>query len=96
METTSSLEKIKQIYEVRFSDVDSINKINLMLSVGWKIVDRYKIFRPHSPSSDDGSVTLYFILGHEDPNVEIPMTKYEFEHTTEYILEHQKDPPDYD
>ena len=93
---TIALEKVRQIFKICMRNDDSENKVNVMLRAGWKILDRYNEFHEWLPNQ--GESTLYYILGHEDADAEIPMTEYEFKNTPEqisYFLQNQPFPPSF-
>ena len=69
----SKIAKVKTIY---MSDTYSDEKINVMLNSGWKILDSYKIAYEND-IGDAGGSNLYYILGHEDSQAQIPLTKRE-------------------
>ena len=63
------LSKIKKI-----KCVTDTEKINLMLNSGWVIIETTKDDYGHPVERHE---TVYFFLGHEDPNAEIPLTERE-------------------
>lgn len=80
--------KIAKVKTIPMSDEYSDEKINLMLKSGWKILDSYKL------NYEEGSF-LYYVLGHEDFDAQIPLTKRkidtQFKTIDEYKLPEESD-----
>ena len=54
--------------------VTDTEKVNLMLNNGWVIIETAKDDYGHTVERHE---TVYFYLGHEDANAEIPLTERE-------------------
>ena len=65
------LNKIKKV-----ECVADTKKVNLMLNSGWVIIETTKDDYGHPVERHE---TLYFYLGHEDANAEVPLTEREIE-----------------
>ena len=70
--------KVGRIEKICLSEIYADEKVNAMLQAGWKILDSYKDAYETGINYVGGS-RLYYVLGHEDANAQIPLTEREIE-----------------
>lgn len=89
MEVNDTLKKIAKVKTINMSGIYADEKVNVMLQSGWKIIDKYKdvdeIF-PYQYCS-----ILFFVLGHEDFQAQIPLTEREIKEQQEREEQRKRD-----
>lgn len=76
--TSVGFYKVGRIQKICLSERYADEKVNAMLQAGWKILDSYKDAYEIDTCCVGGS-NLYYVLGHEDANAQIPLTEREIE-----------------
>lgn len=80
------------------SESYSDDKVNLMLKSEWKILDSYNVAY-ESDNGLSGGSTLYYVLGHKDSDVQVPLTKQEIkrqkdlQRPADYLVDRSDNPP---
>ena len=69
------LVKIAKIQTINMSRMYADEKVNTMLNFGWKIIDKYNEVDERFPYQYYS--TSFFILGHEDPQAQVPVNEIE-------------------
>lgn len=81
MEVNEKFGRVAKVKTINMSGIYADEKVNVMLQSGWKIIDKYKdvdeIFHYQYSS------ILFFILGHEDSQAQIPLTEREIKEQQE-------------